>query len=312
MPSTNPQKPTKQSAKLRGMVESAVSVLDDKKRPAAELIPENQLEDSAVRTTLIRNRSYGDIALEQMRPDPEQVRKVDTGSDSFNELLASVREHGVLEPITVRWINDLQRYQIITGERRYQASLRAGLKTIPAIVRDIDDTTKAVHQLVENLQRENMNPIEEAKAFHRYIAATQQSQDELAKRIGKSKTYVSRMMSILEKLTRQEQEEIALVAPAQLPGKSVIIEALRLDDPKARLSILRGELTRHEAREVVKLASPNTHERPRGFGRRYVLEKQNATVSVTFKKSNATEEEIGEALAEAFREHRRRARHEAP
>jgi ParB/RepB/Spo0J family partition protein len=231
MPAPEPVKKTAKD-RMRSMVESAVSVLDEKKRPAAELDETNTLEDAAVRTTLKRNRSYGDLEIEKIRPDPDQVRKVDTSSESFAELLASVREHGVLEPITVRWLEEQKLYQVVTGERRYLASQRAGLKTIPAIVRDVDDTTKAVHQLVENLQRENMNPIDEARAFHRYLAATQSSQDDLAKRIGKSKTYVSRMMSILEKLTRDEQEEIGRVAPAQLPGKSVIIEALRLEDPR--------------------------------------------------------------------------------
>ena len=97
-----------------------------------------------------------------------------------------------------------------------------------------------------------MNPVEEAKAFHRYLAATKSSQSELAKRIGKSKSYVSRIMSLLEKLNRKEQEEEAKVAPAQLPGKNLILEALRADDQKLRLQILRGQYTRDQARSLVK------------------------------------------------------------
>lgn len=309
MPASEPRK--KAADRLRGAVEASVSVLDGTKRPAAELTPENPLEDAAVRTTLKRNRSYGDIDLGLMRPDPDQVRKVDTSSESFAELLASVREHGVLEPITVRVVehDGTVPYQIVTGERRYLAALRAGLKTIPAIVREVDDTTKAVHQLVENLQRENMNPVEEAKAFQRYLAATGESQQQLAKRIGKSETYVSRITSILEKLTREEQAQLASVATSQLPGKSLIIEALRIPDAKTRFSILSGELTVREAREVVK-RERSSPDRPRGFGRRYVLPKQNVTVTVTFKKSRATEDEIGQALMEAYQEHKRRARRE--
>ncbi len=311
MPSADPQKPTKGNAKMRSMVESAVSVLDEKKRPAAELVPDSVLEEAAVRTTLKRNRSYGDIDIELIRPDPDQVRKVDTQSQGFAELLASVREHGVLEPITVRVVDHGGKipYQIVTGERRYQAAVRAELKTVPAIVREVDDTTKAVHQLVENLQRENMNPIEEARAFHRYIAATGHTQEQLAKRIGKSRVYVTQIMGILEKLSRDEQAELAQRQTSDIPGKSLFLEALRIQDPKTRLSVLRGELRVREARDVVK-RERNAPDRPRGFGRRYVLEKQNATVTVTFKKSRASEDEIGQALLEAYQEHKRRARRE--
>ena len=293
------------------MVQSAVGVLDEKK-PAAELDETGTVEDAAVRTTLKRNRSYGDIDLEMIRPDPEQVRKVDTSSESFAELLASVREHGILEPITVRWLEDQKFYQIVTGERRYLASKRAGLKTIGAIVRDVDDTTKAVHQLVENLQREPMNPIEEAKAFNRYLAATGESQQQLAKQIGKSETYVSQTMSILEKLTRPEQAALGAVSTSKLPARSLIFEAVRLTDAEVRMSVLRGELTVREAREAKKRESGHTSMRPRGFGRRYVLEKQNATVTITFKKSRATEDEISQALVEASEEHTRRSRREVP
>jgi len=296
---------------MRGLVENAVSVLDQKK-PAAELAPVSAIEEGAQRSALVRNRTYGDLDIEQVKPDPNQVRRVDTESDSFKELLASVREHGVLEPITVRWLEDLQRYQVITGERRYQASVRAGLKTIPAIVRDVDDTTKAVHQLVENIQREGMNPIEEARAFRRYLAATGHSQEQLAKRIGKSKSYVSRMIGILEDLTRAEQAELEKVAGPQLPGKSLLFEAVRIKDPKVRLSVIRGQMTWDEAREAKRQEAPSAPRRPRGFGRRYVLRQHNAIVTVTFKKSTASEDEIGEALAEASKEHRREARHEVP
>jgi hypothetical protein len=124
MPASEPRK--KAADRLRGAVEASVAVLDEKKRPAAELAPASSLEDAAVRTTLKRNRSYGDIDLGLIRPDPDQVRRVDTNNESFAELLASVREHGVLEPITVRVIDHDGKvpYQIVTGERRYQAAVR--------------------------------------------------------------------------------------------------------------------------------------------------------------------------------------------
>lgn len=286
--------------RLRGAVQQNVAVLDEKKVPD-NMFPAHTIEDERVRTALKRNRNYGDLPLDIITPDPEQVRIVDTASDSFQELVDSVREHGVLEPITVRWIEAAQHFQIITGERRYQAAKRVQLETIPAIVKDVDDTQKAVHQLVENLQRENMNPIEEARAFHRYLAATGATQRDLAKKIGKSPAYVSGVMSLLEKLDRREQEEIAKVPPAERPGKSLIYEALRTEDAEIRLSILRGQLTRSEAREIVQRAERKRPVgRPKFYVKRLALEQQDATVTITFRKAEVTDEEIEKALMEAL------------
>ena len=146
------------------------------------------------------------------------MRVVNTSDEAFQGLVASIKEHGVIQPITVRFLakNKPPRFQIITGERRYQAATRAGLKTIPVVIRDLDDTLKSIHQLVENLQREDLNPIEEARAFQRYLAATNKTQAQLAQEIGKSKGYVSRILTLLERLTMVEQEELAKVSPAKL------------------------------------------------------------------------------------------------
>lgn len=304
--SAEPKKRKTAKDKLRGAVEQSVSVLD---RPKSEddQATVHTIETEGVRKGLKRNRDYGDIALELIQPDPEQVRRVDTTSESFEELVASVREHGVLEPITVRWMPDEQHFQIITGERRYQAAKRAGLKTLPAVRKDVDDTNKAIHQLVENLQRENMNPVDEAKAFRRYLAATKSTQNDLAKKIGKSKTYVSVVMGLLEKLNRDEQEELAKVSPAKLPGKSLILEALRADDQQLRLQILRGEFTRQEARSLVKKTKPAGIEgKPKKFTRRFdKLQKSEATVAVTFPKPRASDDEILTALQDAVKQQKK-------
>lgn len=282
---------------LDGAVAEIVGVLDES-RPPEEGGPESTIESAVVREALKRNRSYGDLPLKYIEPDPDQPRRVDTNSESFSELVASVKQHGVIEPITVRFVPEKNAFRIITGERRYRAAKKAGLDAIPAIVRDVSDTDKAVHQIVENLQRENMNPVDEAKAFRRYLAATGGSQDQLAKRIGKSKAYVSQVMSILEKLTVEEQEEVARVSPAKLPGKSLILEALRLDDVETRSRILRGELTRHEAREEVRKRTTKRPGRPKRHTTRVRLES-GATVTVTLPSSEATQEEVLRALEDA-------------
>jgi ParB family chromosome partitioning protein len=301
-----PRAPSANKKRLQGLVAETVKVLD---RPAATPeAPRSTLERDGVRSKLRLNRASGVLSLDTVRPDPDQPRKVDTRSEKFLELVSSVREHGVLEPITVRHREDGDYFQIITGERRYHAALEAGLSEIPAIVRDVDDTTKAIHQLVENLQREDMNPVEEAAAFRRYLAATGQSQDQLAARIGKSKGYVSQILAIDEQLTRQEKTQLARVSPAKLPGKSLIYEALQVSDQKLRATILSGELTRTKAREAAAATKGKPLAgRPKTFAR--VFRAADATVTVRFeKKRNASREDVLDALDAARAELKREMR----
>jgi len=295
-PADDARAPSANRKRLDALVAQTVKVLD---RPAsADAAAPTAIERAGVRSKLRINRSSGLLALETIQPDPNQPRKVDTRSEKFRELVSSVREHGVLEPITVRHIEDGDYFQIITGERRYHAALEVGLSEIPAIVREIDDTTKAIHQLVENLQREDMNPVEEAAAFRRYIAATGQSQEQLAAKIGKSKAYISQILAIDEQLTRQEKIKLAQISPAKLPGKTLIYEALQASDPEIRGRILAGELTRFEAREAVAAKKGKAAVgRPKTFAWTFHAESQAATVTVRFdKKKNASREEVLYAL----------------
>ena len=258
------------------------------------------IQHGAVRDALKLNRSTGDLPLAVIDPDPDQVRTGSTTDEAFAELVGSIKEHGVIQPITVRFLPEKGRFQIVSGERRYHATTKARLETIPVVIRDLDDTEKSVHQLVENLQREDLNPIEEARAFQRYLAATGKTQDQLASEIGKSRPYITNTLSLLERLNRDEQAELSQRSPANMPGKSLIFEALRIDDPKTRLSILRGELTREEARAKVSTFKKKPIGRPKNASRRFNLDQLHAIVTVTFKKSTATEEEYGKAIMEAW------------
>jgi ParB-like chromosome segregation protein Spo0J len=199
--------------------------------------------------------------------------------------------------------NKPPRFQIISGERRYQAATRAGLKTIPVVIRDLDDTLKSIHQLVENLQREDLNPIEEARAFQRYLAATNKTQAQLAQEIGKSKGYVSRILTLLERLTMAEQEELAKVSPAKLPGKSLIYEASGIKDPKTRLSILRGELTREQGREKVSTFKKKPlGGRPRSVRQQFTQLPNNPVKITASYPKGTTLDQVLEALIQARKE----------
>ena len=122
-----------------------------------------------------------ELKLSELRPNPYQPRKV-FDAEKLQELANSIKEHGVFQPIIVK--KSIKGYEIIAGERRYKASQLAGKETIPAIVRDFTDENMMEIALLENLQRENLNSIEEATAYQKLLASLKVTQEELAKLIG--------------------------------------------------------------------------------------------------------------------------------
>ncbi|OGD63278.1 hypothetical protein A2160_02130 [Candidatus Beckwithbacteria bacterium RBG_13_42_9] len=130
----------------------------------------------------------------QIQPNPLQPRGV-ISPDSIMDLVDSIREHGVLEPIVVA--HTPAGYQIVAGERRWRASKLAGLATIPVIIKETSPQGMLEMALVENVQREDLNPLERAKAFERLVQEFSLSHSEIAKRIGKSTAYVSNTMKLL-------------------------------------------------------------------------------------------------------------------
>lgn len=138
----------------------------------------------------------GWAAVETISPNPFQPRDVfDEGA--LDELAASIREKGLLQPLLVRRTPD-ERYQLIAGERRFRAAQRAGLSRVPIIVREADDGEVLELALIENLQRENLNPVEEARAFHRLADEFYLSQEDIAHRVGKSRSAVTNSMRLMQ------------------------------------------------------------------------------------------------------------------
>ena len=145
-----------------------------------------------------------EINLDELRSNPYQPRKI-FDEESLQELSDSIREYGVFQPIIVK--KSIKGYDIIAGERRVKASKLAGLKTIPAIVRDFSDEQMMQIALLENLQRENLTAIEEANAYNEIINALQITQEDFARRIGKSRSHVTNMLGLL-KLPKETQDLI--------------------------------------------------------------------------------------------------------
>ena len=151
---------------------------------------ENDIVDNAR-----ANNSIVELNLDELRPNPYQPRKK-FDEEALNELAASIKEHGVFQPIIVK--KTVKGYDIVAGERRFRASKKAGLTTIPAIIEDFSDDEMMQISLLENLQREDLTAIEEAKAYKTIIDASNITQDELAKRVGKSRSHITNMLGLLK------------------------------------------------------------------------------------------------------------------
>jgi len=138
------------------------------------------------------------IVIDNLLPSRFQPRQV-FDEVLLNDLADSIREKGVLQPLLVRPAPGQEdKYEIIAGERRYRASKLAGLMQLPVIVKDLDDKSALEIALIDNLQREDLNPLEEAKAYVRLMEEFQYTQEELARVVGKSRSYVANMMRLLD------------------------------------------------------------------------------------------------------------------
>jgi ParB family chromosome partitioning protein len=136
-----------------------------------------------------------EIDIDRILPSAHQPRK-NFDDESLNELAVSIRAHGVVQPIVVRPLDD-GFFQLVAGERRWRASQRAGLATIPAVVKEAGEQPALEIALVENLQRQDLNPVEEAMAYERLIVEFNLTQEEVARRVGKSRATIANMLRLL-------------------------------------------------------------------------------------------------------------------
>lgn len=177
-------------------------------RGLEELFNSEILDYSAVEEKIVNETSKDEITmipLNELRSNPYQPRKI-FDETALEELASSIKEHGVFQPIIVK--KSIKGYEIIAGERRVKASLMAGNTEIPAIIRDFNDTQMMEIALLENLQRENLTSIEEATAYKKLQETLSLTQEELAKRLGKSRSHITNMLGLLN-LPDKIQEDIS-------------------------------------------------------------------------------------------------------
>ena len=177
-------------------------------RGLEELFNTEVLDYSSVEEKIVSETPKDEITmveLSELRSNPYQPRKI-FDEQALEELANSIKEHGVFQPIIVK--KSFKGYEIIAGERRVKASLMAGLTQIPAIVRDFNDTQMMEIALLENLQRENLTAIEEATAYKKLQETLELTQEELAKRLGKSRSHITNMLGLLT-LPTTIQEDVS-------------------------------------------------------------------------------------------------------
>jgi ParB family chromosome partitioning protein len=234
------------------------------------------------------------IPLELIEPNAEQPR---TSLGNIEELAASIREKGVLEPILVRGIAP-NRYQIVSGERRYRAATMAGLDEIPAIELDVDDKETLEIALIENIQRKDLTPFEESEGFAALQEKFGYTHDRIAQVVGKSRTTITETLLLNDIPDRIR----AMCREAGIANKSVLVQIARAGDEEAMEALLRrfaaGETTREDVR---KEAAPKKAGRPKNYVWSVKDKSLPFTVNLSFKKSQVEKSEIVGALRELLR-----------
>lgn len=191
-----------------------------------------------------------DINLEDLRPNPYQPRKI-FKDEALEDLAASIKEHGVFQPIIAK--KSIKGYEIIAGERRLRASKMAGLKTIPAIIRNFTDEQMIEIALLENLQRENLNVIEEANAYRTMLESLGITQEEVAKKVGKSRSHVTNILGLL-RLPKEVQD---MVLDDKLSmGHARVLSKLESDDQIINMAkdIVNNKTTVRDVEEITENA----------------------------------------------------------
>lgn len=210
------------------------------------------IDDSArIRAEASTNTAGGvrTIDVARVRPNPAQPRQV-FDEEALSELAASIAERGVLQPILVRPVDG--GFELIAGERRWRAAQRAQLHEIPAIVRDFDEESRVEIALIENIQRENLNAIEEAEAYRRLISGYGHSQEVVGKLVGKSRSHVANLLRLLE---LPDSVRLMLLRGDISMGHARAIAAS--PDPEALANeIVDGDLSVRQAEHLAKKVRP--------------------------------------------------------
>ncbi|WP_081615425.1 ParB/RepB/Spo0J family partition protein [Nocardioides sp. Iso805N] len=217
-----------------------------------------QIEDSALRP--VEGAYFAELPLTFIRPNHVQPRQV-FDEEAMDELVHSVKEIGLLQPIVVRRTGD-EEYELVMGERRWRASQRAGLATIPAIVRETDDTDMLRDALLENLHRSQLNPLEEAAAYQQLLEDFGCTHEELATRIGRSRPQISNTLRLL-RLSPAVQRRVAAGVLSAGHARSLLgVDDAATQDQLAQRVVAEGISVR-ALEEIVALRDIDGAQQPK-------------------------------------------------
>ena len=234
------------------------------------------------------------IPVDQIRPNPEQPRKA---LGDLRELTASIQEKGVLEPLLVRYVPREDCYHIISGERRYHAARAAGIREVPCIEKMADDAETLEIALIENMQRKDLTPFEEADGLDRLMTQFEYTHEDMAKKIGKSRSSVSEALT-LRNITEAVRKKCI---EAGMTSKSVLLQIAKQPTERkmfeALAKILQGGMTRDEVRRDRREVS-DAPAKPQPFIFQYEPENEAFRFRMQFKKSHVSRDELIRTLRE--------------
>ncbi len=238
------------------------------------------------------------IPIEDIDPNPNQPRQ---SVGDLSELVASVREKGVLEPILVRPSGS--RFEIIAGERRYRAAMEVGLGELPCVVRDANDAETMEIALIENLQRKDLHAFEEADGLKVLAEAYGYTHEKMAQKLGRSRTSVTETLT----LTNMPAEVRELCRLADIQSKSLLLQVVRQSSTEKMVELIErfqkeGLTTRQQVRTVLKPAKKGAKGRPRNFVFKYQPKEKTFSLALQFKRTDVPREEVVRALQSIIEE----------
>ncbi|MFE9257378.1 ParB/RepB/Spo0J family partition protein [Streptomyces sp. NPDC006879] len=256
-PSALPLQPTERgvaAAKVTALPSAAVS------RETSEQVDFTEPGSAA---TAVAGAAFAELALDAITPNPKQPREV-FDEDALAELVTSIQEVGLLQPVVVRQLGP-ERYELIMGERRWRACREAGLERIPAIIRATEDEKLLLDALLENLHRAQLNPLEEAAAYDQLLRDFNCTHDQLADRIGRSRPQVSNTLRLLRLSPSVQRRVAAGVLSAGHARALLSVEDSQEQDRLAHRIVAEG-LSVRAVEEIITLmaSSPSSSVRPKG------------------------------------------------
>ncbi|HWI19009.1 MAG TPA: ParB/RepB/Spo0J family partition protein [Vicinamibacterales bacterium] len=236
------------------------------------------------------------VPIESIDPNPDQPRQA---MGDLGELVASITEKGIIEPLIVRQRG--ARYQIIAGERRYHASVQAKLSELPVVIRDVDDGEMMELALIENIQRKDLTPFEESEAMGGLAQKFGYTHEDLAKRLGKSRTTITEALS----LNTIPPEVRKVCRLAGINNRSLLLQVVRQGDPQKMLALVEKitsqGATREQLRKEADKQKPKAG-RPKSFVFAFRPATKAFNLRLQFNKRNASKDEVISALEEIIKD----------